>query len=281
MTFAPHMSTIFRTLGVSAVYAPPSGPEVPCKAMRATQPLRFGGIELSVEGLCLDLLRSEVSPELGGSIALDGVSYSVDVPPIPFPVDQDPQGLRWRLLLGWGSEVTYRSGEPAEAPVQGGPWSVSVAAPAGAAAVSIKSRYINVSGRLRTGDVLTIGDSAYTVTAPISATGSQTFANVPIAPALAAPVAVGDAVTIETPSASGYDIRAALADYEAQQVMGAVQAGDRRLIVPAVSFSAAGLADEPEAGAVVQMDDGTLSVITARGHYQAGAPVVWELQVRS
>ncbi|UKJ74500.1 hypothetical protein [Azospirillum brasilense] len=59
MTYgAQQMAVQFRVLGAPALYAPLTGDPIPCRAIRATQPLRFGTIDLPVEGACFDLLSA-------------------------------------------------------------------------------------------------------------------------------------------------------------------------------------------------------------------------------
>lgn len=281
MTFAAHMATIFRAMGVAATYTPASGTEVTCQAVRATKPLKYGSIELPVEGTCLDLLRSEVTPAIGGTITLGGIGYDIDVPPLPFPVDQDPQGLRWRLLCGWGSLATIRSVAGSGAtqnPPQGGPWTVAANALAGASSIGIKATY--AVGKLLAGDRFAIAGDAtvYTVTGSGAQAAANAFSGVTFTPALAAPAAAGAAVTFQF--ARDFAVKGALVGFTAEQLLGGVQVGDRRLIVSAGALSAAGMTDEPKAGDAVTVGGRSRNIQVATAAYQAGAPVLWELLVR-
>lgn len=220
-----------------------------------------------------------MTPAVGGSIAIGGQTYPVDVPPLPFPADQDPDGLRWRLLCGWGSPVTIRSvtgsGATQNPPIGSG-FSVAANAASGAASVNIKATL--ATGQLRPGDRLTVGGQSYSITNTVSA-ASNVFTGVAITPALAAPVATGDAVTFAF--ARDFAVKAAVVGYTAEQIMGGVQVGDRRLIVPAAALTAAGMTDEPKATDKVAVGNrSNINVQVATAAYQAGAPVLWELTMR-
>lgn len=285
MTFSVHMATLFRAIGAAAIYTPPSGPSVSLYAMRATLPLAFGSIEVPVEGTCFDLLRADCTPEVGGALTVGGVTHAIDIPPLPFPrygvKTADPEGLKWRLLCGWGSSATIRSaiGSGAtQSPPQGGPWAVTANTAAGASAIGIRSTY--TVGRVLAGDRFTIAGDAtvYTVTGSGAQASANAFAAVPFTPALAAPVAAGAAVTFSF--SRDYAVKGALAGYAAEQMLGGLQVGDRRLIVPHAMLAAAGMTDEPKAGDPAIIGGKARNIQVATAAHQAGAPVVWELVIR-
>ncbi|MFC5359456.1 head-tail joining protein [Azospirillum himalayense] len=278
MTYgAQQMAVQFRVLGVPALYTPPTGDSIPCRAIRATQPLRFGTIDLPVEGACFDLLRSEVAPAVGGTFTVGGATYSVDIPPIPFPVDHDPEGLRARLLCGWGTSATFRAttgNQNTLNPPTGSGWIVATAAPAGASTVSIKATL--TTGQLLTGDRAVIGGEAFAITAPVSAAGNV-FANVPLDRALPAPVAAGAPAAFSF--ACDRPLKAAVRSFEAGQLLGGIVVGDQRLIVPQVTLDVAGVPVEPSAAHSVLIGAQRWRVKTAVAARQAGVAVLWDLHV--
>lgn len=279
MRFAPHMATVFNALGRPAVYTPPAGPAVPCRAIRATKALMYGSIALPVEGACFDILRSQVSPEPGGVFEVDGVSHPVDVPPVPYPADQDPEGLRARLLCGWGMPVLLRSATGARDtlnPPAGSGFQVAANAAAGATVLTVKAG-LGLTGQVRPGDRLIVAGQTLTIANTVSA-ASNAFAGVQVDQPLAAPVAAGDPVSFAW--ARDFTVRAAVVGYTAEQLAGGVQVGDRRLTIPAAALAAAGMADEPKAKDRATIGTLTADVLVATAAHQAGAPVLWEVTVR-
>lgn len=269
MDFARHMAVQFRKLGRPAVCAPPNGPAAACRVMRATKPLRFGALELPVDGHCFDLLRSEVTPEVGGTLEVDGVVYAIDSPPVPFPPEADPQGLRWRLMSGWGMASTIRLSADVSPP-RGSEWVVAEDAVAGAVELSISGML--ASGRVRPGDAFSLpGHVAPYVAAAAVEAVAGTFGAVPVSPALSAPVAAGTAVSpawaTDTPA------RAFPVSASAGFAGSVVDTSGRYLIL------AAALPSRPAAGNLLMVDGDDLEVATVAAHRSGGTVIAWEVQV--
>jgi len=279
MDFAPHIRTMFQLRGKAAAYTPVAGSPVACRAIRqgGGQAVAVGPIMVMLERIQFHVRRAEVpAPAAGATLTVGADAFTVQAVQ---PVQRDAEGLLWGLDVAWGLPVTYRTAAVAGG-VQGGPWSVVTAAAAGAVSISIQSAYINAAGKLQPGDTLTIGGAAYTVGATVGASASKSFNNIPISPPLAAPVAAGTPVTITQPSAAGYTLTGAMADYEAAEVMGSVLVGDRRMVILQAAFVAAGLPSGPKPGASVEADGRTYNVIHTKAHYAGSAVAAWELQVR-
>ena len=271
------MKQVFAALGRPSFYTSPAGETTACRAIQATKELFYGGISLPIEGLCLDLLRSDVTPEVGGSFSLGSTSYPIDIPPLPFPADQDTEGLRWRLLLGWGSPVSYRTptgNQNTLNPPTGSGWTLSAAASAGATAISIKATL--TTGRLLAGDQVMIGGAAYTIAAPVTA-AANTFANVSLTAPLAAAATAGTPVSFLF--ACDRPIKAAVRAFQAEQLLGGIVVGDQRLVIPHAVLDAAGVPQEPSAADSVLIGATRWKVKTAVAARQAGEPVLWQLTV--
>ncbi|HYD30024.1 MAG TPA: hypothetical protein VEB64_04105, partial [Azospirillaceae bacterium] len=231
-----------------ATYTPPVGPPVSsCIAMSMENPLEYGPgkMTLPVDGHVWDVLRDDFAapPQLGGTLTIGEVTYPIDSPPLPLPVRMEGnEPTRWRLLSGWGTAITYRAtegtGSALNPPNITGAVTVSANAAAGAGAVSIKATY--ATGQLRAGDKIVIGANTYAVAGTVSVGTANTFANVPVSPALAESVTAGQAVTLQF--ARDFSVRAAVTGYRAEELQGGLQVGDRRLIVPHAAFVVAGWA---------------------------------------
>ncbi|OYD80942.1 head-tail joining protein [Azospirillum brasilense] len=279
MDFTPHIRTLFQLRGKPATYTPTVGAPASCRAIRqgGGQAVAVGPVVVMLERVQFHVRRADVpTPEVGGVLTVGGDAFTVQAVQ---PVQRDAEGLLWGLDVAWGLPVVYRSAA-ASGGVQGGPWSVATAAAAGASSISIQSQHINASGKLQPGDVLTIGGAAYTVGAAIGASAAKSFNNIPISPPLAAPVAAGASVTISQPSATGYVLTGAMADYGASEVMGGVVVGDRRMVILQAAFVAAGAPAGPKPGAAIEADGRTYNVIHTKAHYAGSAVAAWELQVR-
>lgn len=268
MDFARHMAIQFRRGGEAALYTPPTGPAVPCHVIRAAKPLRIGGVDLPVDGACFDLLRSEVTPVAGGVLNIGGTGYAVDTPPVPFPLDQDPQGLRWRLLCGWGVPVAYRAMGTA-APPRGSDWAVAEDAPAGAASLSIGGTL--AAGQIRPGDAFTVaGHPAPYVAAGAVDAVAGTFHAVPVGPTLAAPVTAGTALS----PAWGGDVAVRAFPLAASAgFAGSVVDGSGRYL-----FVAAALPQRPQAGDRLFDGADELEVAHVDAHRVGATAVLWEVQ---
>ncbi|QCO03032.1 head-tail joining protein [Azospirillum argentinense] len=279
MDFAPHIRTLFQLRGKPATYAPAAGAPAPCRAIRqgGGQVVAIGPVMVMLERVQFHVRRADVpAPEIGAVLTVGADAFTVQAVQ---PVHRDADGLLWGLDVAWGLPVIYRSAA-ASGGVQGGPWSTVTAAAAGASSISVQSQHINVTGKLQPGDVLTIGGSAYTVGAAIGSSAAKSFNNIPISPPLAAPVAAGASVAITQPSATGYALTGAMADYEASEVMGGVLVGDRRMVVLQTAFVAAGLPAGPKPGASIEAGGQPYNVIHTKAHYAGPAVAAWELQVR-
>lgn len=282
MTFARHMAVQFRKAGLPALYTPPAGPAVNCHVMRAVRPLRFGHLDLPVDGACFDLLRSQVTPEPGGVLAIDGVEHTVDMPPIAFPSDSDPEGLRWRLLCGWGAVVTYRAATGNQGtmnPPSGSDWTAVAPAGAGDAVISIKG--VLAAGRLLPGDTVTVGGMAHTVTVPVQAVAS-TFAAIPVSPPLAAPVPAGAPVVLVF--ACDRPLRALVQVSTAEQPVSGVAVGAQRLLIPQVALDAAGIT-APDTASTIVLAGRPWRIRSAVAEWAGAAawlgagPTLWDVRV--
>lgn len=279
MDFAAPLRTLFQLRGKAASYLAPAGDPVPLRAIRqgGGQAVAVGPVLVMLERVQFHVRRADVPvPVVGAVLTVGSDAFTVQAVQ---PVLRDADGLLWSLDAAWGMPATYRTGGGTA--VQGGPWSVVTAKAAGSASVSVQSAYTNVTGALSAGDTLTIGGTPYTVGGAVSPSGSKAFNNVAISPALAAPVAVGAAVTITQASAAFYALTGAMADYTGAEVMGSVLVGDRRMVVLHAAFVAAGLPAGPKPGATVDVDGRTHQVIGTRAHHAGSAVVAWELQVRT
>lgn len=277
MDFSPHIRTIFATRGASAVYTPLAGEAISCKAIRqgGGQPVRIGPVTVTTERVSFHVRRSDVSlPVAGATLAYRGETFTVDAVQ---PVEKDAEGLIWALDASWGADMLYRSVDGSgstQNPPQGSNFFVSAAGSAGASTVSIKSNF--AVGKLLAGDKISIAGSVHTVTAGVQAVMNQ-FAAVPISPALAAPVAVNDPVTLTF--ARDIALRGAVASYQASEFMGGVLAGDRRVVIMQSAMSHAGVI--PKAGDRLIFEDRSFNVQSAVAIYQGASPIAWDVQVRS
>lgn len=204
MSFASHMAAIFAAQGAPAVYRSPADEVTALFVMRPSRPLRFGATDVVVDGHCFDVLRDDVTPEVGGVLTVDGVDYPIDAPPIPFPqagtrFTADPERLRWRLLCSWGSALFYRA-------VALHRCKVASAAALGAMSISVDSLPSGFD-HVNAGDIF--GGGLYTITADTDATGDiggfssgeseigqRMIANIPFSPGLKAAYAAGASIEI-------------------------------------------------------------------------------------
>ncbi|MBP2291041.1 hypothetical protein [Azospirillum rugosum] len=270
MLFDRHMAATFRKLGRSAIYTPPAGAVVPCQVMPATKPLQFGELELPVGVGGFDLLRKEVTPAVGGVLNVGGVTYPVDVPVVPFPPDQDPDGLRWRLLCGWGLPAVYQITAGGSRP-RGSEWVVAADAPAGADAVTISGTL--ASGQLRPGDAFTVPGhpAAYVAAGAVAAVGGR-FPSVPVSPALSAPVAAGTPVLFAF--AADCPVRAyPLA--AAGTLAGSIVTSATTFLIIAGSLPA-----EPTPGNSLAVGGRVREVVGVFAHNLGTTPLAWEVQVK-
>ena len=276
MDFSPHLRTVFRLRGSPATYAPPSGGEVSCRAIRqgGGQPVRIGPVVITPERISFHVLREDIaSPAAGATLSYGGEIFTVDASQ---PVESDVEGLLWSLEASWGTDVLYRAvagSGSTQNPPQTGALTVAADANAGSSAIGIKSNL--AVGKLIAGDKLTIGGTEYTVTADVTAVMSQ-FSGVPVSPVLSADAVSGSEVvpTYKRDIA----LRAAVASYAAKEFMGGVQAGDRRLVVMQAALAA--LDGEPKAGDRIVFGGRTFNVQSAAPIYEGTTPIAWDIQAR-
>jgi hypothetical protein len=126
---------------------------------------------------------------------------------------------------------------------------------------------------------MTVDGETYTATADVEPgySGGYRFADVPITPVLVGALAGGEVVTIEVPSGAPGDqiVRAAVADYRAEEIMGGVLTGDRRLVVRAEDFKGA-----PGTSDVVTIGAEDWAVVSVEAVYSGADVAVWVVQVR-
>jgi hypothetical protein len=177
--------------------------------------------------------------------------------------------------------VIYRavsgSGSSQNPPQLGGSITVAANALAGAAVVSVKAGML--IGKVVAGDAITIAgdETEYEIIGAVQASANQ-LANVPISPALVADAPAGAAV--EFTFLRDYPVRAAVAGYQANELLGGVQAGDRRIILPQAHIDDAGMTDEPKAGDKIILGAKTFNVISAAALYQGDGAAYWDIQAR-
>lgn len=281
MIFDPHIRQLFQLRGRPSIYTAPGDDPVNCQAIRqgGGQRVMLGFLKVTPERICFHVRREDVpAPVQGASLDWDGETFTIDAVQ---PVERDADGLMWELDASWGLDVILRSGTGSganQSPPVGADFSVAAGASAGDSAVSIKSTF--TVGKLLAGDKFTIAGNAteYTVTGPGVVAAANVFTAVPIAPVLAANAGLGAGVTFEF--ARDFTVRAAVAAYQAKEIAGTVQIGDRRLIIPQSSLDGAGLTDAPKASDRITFENQPYNVISTTAIYQAGEPYAWDLQLR-
>jgi hypothetical protein len=276
MDFAPHIRTIFTTRGAASVYTPAVGTPISCKAIRqgGGQPVRIGPVLVTTERISFHVRRADIAAPVAGSVlTYRDETFTVDAVQ---PVERDAEGLLWSLEASWGADLIYRSvtgSGSMQNPPQGSGFVVSAEGLAGANVISINAPL--AVGKLFAGDKIGVGSHTYTVTgAGVQAVMNQ-FSAVPISPALAATVSVGDPVTMSF--SRDRALRGAVATYAANEFLGGVQAGDRRIVI--MQAAMAGL-DAPKAGDRIVFEGRSFNVISASAIYQGQNPVAWDIQVR-
>ncbi|QCN95871.1 hypothetical protein D3093_11710 [Azospirillum argentinense] len=270
------MAPAFTIFGEAATYAPPTGPAVPCRVVRegGGVPLKLGPITVHLAALTFEVRAAELAaPAVGGTFTVGGIAYTVTG--APYHPEEDAHGLVWCCPTIWGAPIIYRTPTGNGAmlnPPTGSGWTVATAAAAGATAISTRATL--TTGRLLAGDKLTVGGETYTITAPVSA-ASNVFSNVPITPPLAAPVAVGVPVTFEF--ACDRPVLAAVAGYDASQLLGGIVVGSRRVVVTQERLTAAGI-PTPNAADSVFIEGRQFRVKNAAATYSGATPFVWDLE---
>lgn len=278
MNFSPHIRTFFAVRGASAVYAPPVGATISCKAIRqgGGQAVWVGPVMVTTERVSFHVQRSDILvPVVGATLDYRGESFTIDAVQ---PVERDAEGLLWSLEASWGADMIYRSVSGSGAsqnPPQGSGYTVASAAAAGATVISIKAPL--AIGKLLPGDKIEVAGSVYAVTGAGVQAVMQQFSAIPISPVLAANAALGDPVMLTF--ARDRTLRGAVASYQAAEFMGGVQAGDRRVVIMQAALS--GLDEKPKAGDRIVLDGRAFNVQSAVAIYQGANPVAWDIQVRS
>lgn len=275
--FAPHLASIFATMGAAATYTAPDDAPVDCRAVRqgGGQAVNFGPVSVVLDRVRFEVLRSAIpDPQPGATLDVAGTTWTVQAAQ---PCERDSHGLKWSLDVAWGAPVIWRSvtgqGSTQNPPSVTGAVTVAAVASAGASAVSIKAGY--VVGKLAAGDKLTIGATVHTVTGPVQGANNQ-FANVPIDPPLVADVAVNQPVTLTF--ARDVLVISAVSGYQARELQGGVQAGDVRLVL--LARNAAALPETAKIGDMVAVGGQMVRAVNVNPLYQAGSVIGYEIQAR-
>lgn len=278
MDFDTHLRTLFALRGAPAIYTPSIGSPINCRAVRqgGGRSIQLGAVRVVVERTEFHVRRAEVSaPAPGDALAIGSDTFTVEAFQ---PIERDADRLMWSLEVSWGAAVTYRSvigSGAAQNPPQGSAFVVSSTVSAGSAAVSIKSGF--AVGAVAIGDHFTIGATEYTATGAVQAS-LNVFSAVGISPVLASDAVAGAPVSFRF--ARDFAVRGAIAAYDAREIGGGVQVGDRRLIILQSNFDAVALSDEPKAGDRVFIGSRVLTVVSAAALYSHSAPYAWDIQVR-
>ena len=269
-------SIVFTLLGRPAVYLAAGDSEgVACRAMPQGGGVKTmaGPIELTTERQVFHVLRSEVGTPADGTLTVDGTIYSIKAGE---PVEGDARGLFWAAHASWGTLVKWLfvtgSGSDQNPPQLGG--SLVAWGTAGASTIDLTVEpFAFAVGRLVTGDVLTVDGVDYTVTDDVSATSNE-FVDVPITPALANTYS---GFIAEPTWSAEEQVRAAPADYQASEILGGVQAGDRRLVI-----RIGDIGQDPAPDQRVEVDGETFRVVRAAKVYGPdGQAAAWDCQIRS
>jgi len=275
-----HLAAVFRTLARPAAYTPGEGDAVACKAMPmgGGEVFTVGKVEFTAERPLFHVRRSEVTPAVGGTLTVDGTAHPVQaVEPAP----QDPRGLLWQVVPAWGVAITWTvpggGGGGSEGPDPALTYTAA-ATPAGSGTLTILASGWT-TGKVSAGDTIEVDGGSYTAGADVelSLVGmSYGFADVPIAPTLAGTLAGGEAVMFTAASPStDLSIRAAVADYTAEEIMGGVLAGDRRIVIRAADFTGT-----PSTSDTVTWDGETWAVVHVSALYAGADVAAWTVQLR-
>lgn len=281
MTFDPGsmLGTVFGTFGQAATYQPPAGAQVPCRAIPQglARQVDIGGVRLMLGQSAWHLRRAEfgAAPAPGGTLTIGSRTWTID---IVEPAADDPLELKWQVRAEWGTPIVLRAtdgqGATANPPIVDG---LVVDGAVAGAATSIALRAGFASGQLRAGDVLRVGGADLVVAAPVSAAGNG-FAAVPLASAAPAPIV--DGVAVEPRFARDFRVIGAEVEYAAHEIVGGVQAGDRRLIVLRAALEAAGYFEAPSTKVQVEHLGTWLTVVSATAIGTGAEHVAWDLQLR-
>lgn len=270
------LAPAFRVGGEAATYTAPDGAAVAGRVIRAGGgvPLRLGPVTVYPQALTFDVRAAEVGkPVPGAVLQIGGTGYTLTG--LPYHPEGDAFGLIWSCPALWGTPILYRTptgnGTTLNPPTVNS-LTISTAAPAGAVALSIKATL--VTGRVLAGDRLTVNGETYGITAPVTAT-SNVFSAIPLDRPLTAAAAVGAVVTLSF--ACDRPTLAAVAGYDASQLLGGIVVGDRRVIVMQERLTAAGI-PTPTAADSVFLEGRWWRVKNAAATYEGPAPFVWDLE---
>lgn len=232
-------AALMRRMGEAATYTPVGGDplSVFVKRIGGGREVSLGDVRLVVEDLAAHVLRSAVpNPAAGDLLAVGGNTWTVGAVE---PLADDPQATRWALRLTWGLPLTIRtpgSGDAAPDPVGDAVTLTARAAAAGAGMVTLEVSGWT-AGRIRGGDLLTIGGADHTATADVALSlngQSWTFPAVPIAPVLAAPVAGGLPVIVTPPTGgTARTVYGAPAEWTQEEIVGGIATSDQRFVIRA------------------------------------------------
>ncbi|NBC32844.1 MAG: hypothetical protein GVY13_09245 [Alphaproteobacteria bacterium] len=267
-------------LAQPATYTAAGGGDTSCQAMPmgGGEAFAIGRVRLTAERETFHLRRAVVGTPTEGTITVDGVEHTITAGE---PVEGDSRGLFWAVHAAWGLELQWTTPGAGGASQYDAPppelTYTAAAASAGATTLTVNSSGFT-TGYARDGDTLTVDGSDYTITAdvPLSYSGGYRFADVPITPSLASTLSGGETVTFTPAGASNTRaVRAALADYEAAEIMGGIQAGDRRVVVRAGDIDPA-----PTTADTVEIDGTSWSVVKVERVHIGDAVVAYAVQLR-
>lgn len=278
----PDLKTPFRLLGQPATYTPSAGSAVSCKAMPVGggQVFNVGKVTFTADRPLFHVRRSEVTPAVGGVLTVDGTAHPIQAVEA---VEGDARGLLWQVVPAWGALYDWTTpgsggGSPYDPPDPTLTYTAA-ATSAGSGTLTILSSGWT-TGWARDGDAITVDGSDYEITGDVqlSLIGmSYGFASVPITPALTGALSGGEAVTFTAVGLSNTrSVRAAIADYAAEEVRGGVLASDRRLVVRADDIT-----PEPTTSDTVSIDGADWSVVSVEAIHVGADPVAYVVQVRS
>lgn len=276
--FAPHLAPIFATMGTTATYTAPDDAPVVCRAIRqgGGQTVRLGTVDVVLDRVRFHVLRSAIpAPQIGATLEVNGTLWTVQASQ---PVEADSHGLKWSLDAAWGAPVVWRSmivSAPQNPPSISGALVMAATATAGVSVLSLKAT--GITGKLITGDKITVGGSTHTVTAPVTA-ASGVLVAIPVTPPLPVDVASGASATLEF--IRDVPVVAAIGGYRASESQSGISVGDVRMIV--LAGAAAGLPEPPKVGdAAFLPGRSSPTAVKAVSPIYAGASLVgYEIQVR-
>lgn len=272
------MDTVLQITGEPATYTPDGGSPVDCYAKRvmAGREISIGPVRIVAETSVYHVSRFAVAAPAAGDTLEVGQSLLTIEAVEPAP--NDPQRLLWQINADWGVSVEWKrhsgSGSTLHPPSVAKP--KAAAAALGAAVLTINSTY--AVGVLKSGDQFTVdGDlTVYTVQADVTADASG-FVDVSISPVLASATVGGEAIELD--STAEVTIRGALVDYEAAEIEGAVQAGDRRLVLRASDMASVSRS-KVRPGDEFVVDGETWRTAGARAVFEGGSIVAWDVRVQ-